>query len=75
MSSRELLQTSSITRAIACVDAVDANFSVLDQWADITRYRRATNILITFSDVFHIRALGVYLVVAKAQLSEEETVP
>jgi hypothetical protein len=54
MSSRELTQAASITRAMASVEALDAIFSVLDQWADTFQYRRATNLLIKSSDVFRM---------------------
>jgi Family of unknown function (DUF6535) len=54
MSSRELSQTVSITRAMASVEALDAIFSVLDQRADTPQYRRATSILIKSSDVFRM---------------------
>ena len=54
MSSRELSQLARITRAIPCVEALDAILSVLDQWADNPQYRRATNILVKSSDVFRM---------------------
>jgi hypothetical protein len=52
MSTRDLSPTASITRATTCVEALNAIFSVLDQWTDTPQYRRATNMLIKSSDVF-----------------------
>jgi Family of unknown function (DUF6535) len=51
MSSRELSQTASITRAIACAEVLDTIFSVLGQWANTPRCTKATNILIESSGV------------------------
>ena len=55
MSSREVSQATSISRAFACVEALDAIFSVLDQSTDNPRHIRAASALVRSSDVFRAR--------------------
>ena len=55
MSSREVSQATSISRAFACVEALDAIFSVLDQSTDNPRHTRAASALVRSSDVFRTR--------------------
>ena len=52
MSSREVSQATSINRAFACVEALDAIFSVLDQSSDNPRHKRAASALVRSSDMF-----------------------
>jgi len=52
MSSREVSQPTSINRAFACVEAMDAIFSVLDQSTDNPRHKRAASALVRSSDMF-----------------------
>ena len=55
MSSREVSQAASISRAFACVEALDAIFSVLDQSTDNPRHVRAASALVRSSDMFRTR--------------------
>jgi len=55
MSSREVSQVTSISRAFACVEALDAIFSVLDQSTDNPRHIRAASALVRSSDIFRTR--------------------
>jgi hypothetical protein len=50
MSSRELSQAAGITRAFACLEALDSIFSVLDECSDGTRYENVTKKLIESCD-------------------------
>jgi uncharacterized protein (DUF2267 family) len=52
MSSREVSQTTSIGRAFACVEAMDATFSVLDQSINPEYIVRAANELVRSFDAF-----------------------
>jgi len=55
MSSREVSQVTSISRAFACVEALDAIFSVLDQSTYNPRHIRAASALVRSSDMFRSR--------------------
>jgi len=55
MSSREVSQTTSIGRAFACVEAMDATFSVLDQSINPEYIVRAANELVRSFDAFRTR--------------------
>jgi len=55
MSSREVSQATGISRAFACVEALDAIFSVLDQSTDNPRHLRAASALVRSSDMFRTR--------------------
>ncbi|KAI0297328.1 hypothetical protein BC826DRAFT_162049 [Russula brevipes] len=50
MSPRELSQATGITRAFACLEALDSIFSVLDEWSDETRYENVVKKLIESCD-------------------------
>ncbi|KAI9454502.1 hypothetical protein F5148DRAFT_426179 [Russula earlei] len=54
MASRELSQSASIARAFACLESLDAIFSVLE-WTDHPRCTRTISALVKSSDVFRTR--------------------
>ena len=55
MSSRELSQAASVARAHACLESLDAIFSVLDRWSDNPQFTRVISALVKSSDVFRTR--------------------